>query len=100
MPRLSGQVMPAAAPGAPLSYRLSEEVYAMDGLGSAVIVEPGARLKVGPHGGLYETLGRYTGPAVGPHGRGHYHAVGDVHPMKTFAWIAAIGIGAWFLLNR
>lgn len=56
MPRLSGQVIPQAAPRAPLNYRLSEEVYALDGNG--FIVQPGARLKVGPGGRLYETLGQ------------------------------------------
>jgi len=44
--------MPDVPPTAPLSYRLSSEVYALDGLG-----------------------GCYTGPEIHPPGRPHHHMV-------------------------
>ena len=52
--RYSGEVDPRVPSTAPLALRLPEEVYALDG---TYMVSPGARLKVGPEGGLYETLG-------------------------------------------
>jgi len=39
---------------APLALRLPEEVYSLD---SDYMVAPGARLEVGPHGKLYESMG-------------------------------------------
>jgi len=41
-----------------MSYRLSNEVYTLDG--DDYMVSPGARLEVGPGGKLYETMGGLT----------------------------------------
>lgn len=59
MPRISGEVIPHIPPTAPLSTRLSAEVYALDG--------------------AEDEGGSYTGPAAGPQGRRH------VHPYKPCA---------------
>lgn len=65
--RYSGEVHPRIPASAPLSYRLSQEVYALDGipeeaLGAEdyILPYPGGRLEVGPGGKLYETLGADT----------------------------------------
>lgn len=50
MPRISGQISPRIPASAPLSLRLPEEVYALDG-------------------------DCVTGPAIGPEGREHVHSI-------------------------
>ena len=58
--RYGGQVEPRIPTSAPLSYRLPEEVYALDGLGDDYMVAPSARLSIGPDGKLYESMGDIT----------------------------------------
>jgi len=73
--RYTGQVTPYIPASAPLSYRLSEEVYALDG-----------------------TCGCQTGPAV-PHGKSHVHSLGD-SAADLIPAAAIIGLAIFFFVVK
>ncbi len=95
--RYSGQVKPVVPATAPLSYRLSNEVYALDGLGCTdcqgkcqsgmgadYIMDPGARLELSPSGKPYETLG----------------GVDFSIDTKSLAILGAVAIGLWYFVKK
>lgn len=125
--RYGGQVEPRIPATAPLGYRLSQEVYALDGLGACktgpevhpsgkahyheipcgdagdYMVSPGARLEVGPGGKLYETLGAYSSDKRGAYIAGVVvggAAVALVAKKATGYLLLAAAIGAGVLVYR
>ena len=84
MPRVryTGQVEPRIPASAPLSTRLQAEVYALDGVGE-----------------YWRGIGDcYTGPSVGPRGRGHLHQVacGETYVMSPGARLEVSPSGELF----
>lgn len=79
--RYSGEVAPDLPPDAPLALTLPQEVYSLDG---DYIMAPGARLEVGPHGKLYETMGDAAAVAPLAAGGGVVLLVGIA---LGFAWL-------------
>lgn len=88
MPRLSGQVTPTIPSTAPESYRLSHEVYSLDGDGNVA--------------------GCFTGPPV-ENGSNHVHSVcscqkgmGEFPGGTRGMVIAGVGLAAvwWFFLRK
>jgi hypothetical protein len=75
MPRLTGQVQPYIPASAPLSYRLSEEVYALDGDCSC--------------------------PSHTQMAAGHRHAIGGLGDIASVIPMAAIlGVAVYFVFLR